>query len=341
MRNRYVTIILCMIVLCATAMAGCGTKTVKGSDVVMEIAGQDVVKEEYQMILADYVAEVKQQYDTDIANRKDFWTSGKEGERPLDKIMQLAEDDLTGKKVSAQLAKESQTAAVTDYLSIAEQMEGENDRRQTAEEDGEVVYGLTSFDVREYYNYIYTQIEYEAVKSLKQEQDLSEEELKKIYQKNQQEYTSDVAVRALVAEMVDEAGMGKAVQIAEMFKTDTDVEELTGRYPNVSFYELEMSSLDMQEGRNGAYMDRWLTASMMQPGEVCTPFVIGENLMVIRCLERSEHVVQPFEDVKGVLKDTVQTNLAYEELESRKEETQVQLAVSRKQLEQAALEVLE
>lgn len=342
MRSRYVTVILCMItVLCAAAMTGCGTKTVKDSDVVMQIAGQDVVKAEYQMILAGYVAEVKQQYDTDTANRKDFWTAGQEGERPLDQIMQLAEDDLTGKKVAAQLVKESNPTAVTDYLSIVAQMEGENDRRRDAEENGEVVYGLTSFGVREYYNYVYAQIEHEAVESLKQQQDTSEEELRQIYEENLQEYTSDVGVKVLVVEMPAETGMEKAVQVAETLKTDTDVTALTDRYPDVSFYELAMSSLDTQEGRNGAYIERWLTASAMQPGEVCTPFAIGEKLVVMRCLERSDHVVQPFEDVKGVLKDTVQTNLAYEEIDSRKEKTQIQLTVSEVQLEHAAFEALE
>lgn len=334
--------ILCMMtVLCAAAMTGCGTKTVKDSDVVMEIAGQDVVKAEYQMILADYVAEIKQQYDTETANRKDFWTAEQEGKRPLDKIMQLAGENLTEKKVIAQLAKESESAAVTDYLSIAAQMGEENDRRQTAEETGEVVYGLTSYDVREYYNYVYTQIEYEMVETLKQQQDISEEELKQIYEENQQEYTSDVGVKVLVAEMLAETGMEKAAQIAEAMGTDTDVTALTSRYPDVSFYEMELSSLNTQEGKNGAYMERWLTASMMQPGEVCTPFSIGEKLMVMRCIERSEHVVQPFADVKGVLKDHVQTNLAYEEIESREKETEIQLVVSEKQLEQAALEALE
>ncbi len=334
--------ILCMMaVLCAAATTGCGTKTVKDSDVVMEIAGQDVVKAEYQMILVDYVAEVKQQYDTDTANRKDFWTTGQNGERPLDKIMQLAEENLAEKKVIAQLAKESKSSAVTDYLSIAAQMGEENDRRQTAEETGEVVYGLTSYDVREYYNYVYTQIEYEVVEALKQQQDISEEELKQIYEENRQQYTSDVGVKVLVAEMLAEAGTEKAVQIAEAMGTDADVRALTDRYPDVSFYEMELSSLDTQEGKNGVYTKRWLTASMMQPGEVCEPFAVGEKRMVMRCLERSEHVVQSFADVKGVLKDTVQTNLAYEEIDSRKEKTQIQLTVSEGQLERAALEVLE
>lgn len=330
-----------IIVLCAAATTGCGTKTVKDSDVVMEIAGQAVVKAEYQMILAGYGSQIKQQYDTDTANRGDFWTMGSDKERPLDEIMKLTQEDLTEKKVLAQLAKESGTTNAVDYLSIAAQMDEENDKRQAAEENGEVVYGLTSFGVREYYDYIYTQLEYEVIEDLKKEHDISEEELKQIYLENQQEYTSDVSLKMLVAEMKADTGTEQALQVAEDMKENTDMQHFSNQYPDINFYELEMSSLNMEEGRGGVYMQRWLTASAMQQGEVCEPFAIGENLMVMRCLKRSEQTVQPFEEVKGLLKDSVQTSLAYEEIESRQKEAEIQIMIPAKQLEQAALEVLE
>ena len=59
-----------MAVLSAAAITSCGTQTVKDSDLVMEIEGQPVVKAEYQMILENYVAQVKGQYTTDQANQK-------------------------------------------------------------------------------------------------------------------------------------------------------------------------------------------------------------------------------------------------------------------------------
>lgn len=134
MRNRNRWKILCMTtVFCAAAIIGCGTKTVRDSDVVMEIAGQSVVKEEYQMILAVHQTEIERQYDTDSVNRKDFWTTEQEGGTPLQQLMQLAETDLTEKKVIAKLAKDYGIAAKTDYLSIAAEMEEENGRRENGD----------------------------------------------------------------------------------------------------------------------------------------------------------------------------------------------------------------
>ncbi len=330
-----------MAAFCAAAMIGCGTKTVKDSDVVMEIAGQAVVKAEYQMILAGYQAEIKRQYDTDTANREDFWTNGQQGERPLDRIMQLARQDLTHRKAVAQLAEENGIGIKTDYMSVSAQTETENASRGEAGADGEDVYGLTSFSIRQYYDYACTQAEYELIESLKGGQEVPEEELAQIYQEHKADYTSDVSVKMLVAELSAESGVELAEQAAENMKQETDLQKLAKRYPDIGFYEIEMSSLNMQEGKSGAYMQRWLTASAMQPGEVCKPFAIGEKLMVMRCLARTEEEAQPFEEVKGLLKDDVQSSRAYEEIEAREEEAQAEPAVSQKELEQIALEALE
>lgn len=342
MRNRYARNILCvMAVLCAAAMTGCGTKTVKDSDVVMEIAGQPIVKAEYQMILASKENEVKRQYDTDTVNHSDFWRSEQDGAQPLDQIMQLAKDDLVNKKVTAQLAEDYGIQTKIDYLSIAAQMEQENEQRNRKEASGGAVYGLSSYDIGKYYDYIYTQAEYEVIEKLKQEQEISGEELEEIYRENVNQYTSDVSVKMLVAEMNAEVGMEKALQAAEAMKTETDADGLAEKCPDINFYEIEMSSLNMEEGRSGAYMQRWLIASAMQQDEICEPFAIGDNLMVMRCLTRSEAAAQPFEEVKGVLESDVRSGLAQEKFELRCQEAEVGLKVTEEQLEKIALEVLE
>lgn len=339
MRNRDKWKILCiMTVFCAAAVIGCGTKTVKDSDAVMEIAGQAVVKAEYQMILAAHETEVERQYDTDTVNRKDFWTTKQEEGTPLQQVMQLAEEDLRKKKAMAKLAKEHGIAAETDYLSIVRQMEGENGRREKGEETGPV-YGLASFGIVNYYDYIYTQIEHELMEKLKQEQTVSEDDLKTLYQENRELYTSDVSVKMLVAEVPAEIGREQVVRAAEALEEETDMDVLAGLCPEVSFYEIGMSSQNMGEGKSGAYMQRWLTASAMQQGEVCEPFEIGENLMAMRCLERTEHAVQPFEEIRGILESDARTQLAQEKVAGEAE--QAEIHYEEEMLQQAALETLQ
>ena len=361
-----------MAMVCAAAMISCGTPSIEDSDTVMEIAGQPVVKAEYQMVLKHYAPEVKRQYSTEEANAENFWEM-EEG-RPLEQVMELAEEDLTRKKVVAQLAGEAGIEEKADYLSIMEGMGAENTEREGKVSSGEVVYGLTSFAPEDYYSYVYTSLESQLLEKLKSSHPISDEELEEIYQENQGQYTSEVRVHMLVGEMQPEAdgrqaeqsqpeadgrqaeqsqpeadgrqaeqgqpeaGMETAQQVKDSMEGGAEIDVLTEQYPQVHFYELEMSSFQTEEGKSGVYAQRWLTASSMEENQVCEPFFIGGNLMVMRCLSREENVAEPLDEIKGLLKSEVQTRMAQEDIEKGVREAEI--TFRQKELKQAAQEAL-
>lgn len=337
--------------VCAAAMISCGTPSIEDSDTVMEIAGQPVVKAEYQMVLKHYAPEVKRQYSTEEANAENFWEM-EEG-RPLEQVMELAEEDLTRKKVVAQLAGEAGIEEKADYLSIMEGMGAENTEREGKVSSGEVVYGLTSFAPEDYYSYVYTSLESQLLEKLKSSHPISDEELEEIYQENQGQYTSEVRVHMLVGEMQpeadgaggrqaeqsqSEAGMETAQQVKDSMEGGAEIDVLTEQYPQVNFYEIEMSSFQTEEGKSGVYAQRWLTASSMEENQVCEPFFIGGNLMVMRCLSREENVAEPLDEIKGLLKSEVQTRMAQEDIEKGVREAEI--TFRQKELKQAAQEAL-
>ena len=340
-----------MAMVCAAAMISCGTPSIEDSDTVMEIAGQPVVKAEYQMVLKHYAPEVKRQYSTEEANVENFWEM-EEG-RPLEQVMELAEEDLTRKKVVAQLAGEAGIEEKADYLSIMEGMGAENTEREGKVSSGEVVYGLTSFAPEDYYSYVYTSLESQLLEKLKSSHPISDEELEEIYQENHGQYTSEVRVHMLVGEMQpgadgaggrqaeqsqSEAGMETAQQVKDSMEGGAEIDVLTEQYPQVHFYELEMSSFQTEEGKSGVYAQRWLTASSMEENQVCEPFFIGGNLMVMRCLSREENVAEPLDEIKGLLKSEVQTRMAQEDIEKGVREAEI--TFRQKELKQAAQEAL-
>lgn len=340
-----------MAMVCAAAMISCGTPSIEDSDTVMEIAGQPVVKAEYQMVLKHYAPEVKRQYSTEEANAENFWEM-EEG-RPLEQVMELAEEDLTRKKVVAQLAGEAGIEEKADYLSIMEGMGAENTEREGKVSSGEVVYGLTSFAPEDYYSYVYTSLESQLLEKLKSSHPISDEELEEIYQENHGQYTSEVRVHMLVGEMQpgadgaggrqaeqsqSEAGMETAQQVKDSMEGGAEIDVLTEQYPQVHFYELEMSSFQTEEGKSGVYAQRWLTASSMEENQVCEPFFIGGNLMVMRCLSREENVAEPLDEIKGLLKSEVQTRMAQEDIEKGVREAEI--TFRQKELKQAAQEAL-
>ena len=340
-----------MAMVCAAAMISCGTPSIEDSDTVMEIAGQPVVKAEYQMVLKHYAPEVKRQYSTEEANVENFWEM-EEG-RPLEQVMELAEEDLARKKVVARLAGEAGIEEKADYLSIMEGMGAENTEREGKVSSGEVVYGLTSFAPEDYYSYVYTSLESQLLEKLKSSHPISDEELEEIYQENHGQYTSEVRVHMLVGEMQpeadgaggrqaeqsqSEAGMETAQQVKDSMEGGAEIDVLTEQYPQVNFYEIEMSSFQTEEGKSGVYAQRWLTASSMEENQVCEPFFIGGNLMVMRCLSREENVAEPLDEIKGLLKSEVQTRMAQEDIEKGVREAEI--TFQQKELKQAAQEAL-
>ena len=95
-----------MTAVCAAAFIACGTNAVEDYDPVMEIDGQTVVKEEYQMILKEHTSEITQQYSTDEVNQKNFWSKRVDGEIPAEQLMELAKEDLIQRKTTAAAAEE-------------------------------------------------------------------------------------------------------------------------------------------------------------------------------------------------------------------------------------------
>ena len=303
------------------------------------------------MVLKHYAPEVKRQYSTEEANAENFWEM-EEG-RPLEQVMELAEEDLARKKVVARLAGEAGIGEKADYLSIMEGMGAENTEREGKVSSGEVVYGLTSFAPEDYYSYVYTSLESQLLEKLKSSHPISDEELEEIYQENHGQYTSEVRVHMLVGEMQpgadgaggrqaeqsqSEAGMETAQQVKDSMEGGAEIDVLTEQYPQVHFYELEMSSFQTEEGKSGVYAQRWLTASSMEENQVCEPFFIGGNLMVMRCLSREENVAEPLDEIKGLLKSEVQTRMAQEDIEKGVREAEI--TFRQKELKQAAQEAL-
>lgn len=304
---------------------------------VMEVNGQDVVREEYQLILQRLRAQVKSGYSTEEANRKDFWTGRIDGSTPLEEIMGLAEEELIRDKVIASMAEARGIRADADYESLKESMEQENASRSRKEASGEVNYGLITYTEEAYYQYFYTELESELTEALKKEHTITDKELESAYNENLESYRYENKVNVLAAETKAE-NTEILRHAAEAMESGMEKEELAETFPDISFYELEMNSLDTQEGKSGVYGLRWMLAAGMQAGEISEPFAAGQNMLVMKCLEREEDGYLPLKDVKGVLESQIKTEAAKQEIRAEVQKAEVKKKDGK--LEAAAKEVL-
>lgn len=318
-----------MTVICAAVFTSCGTSAVKDRATVMEIDGQIVQKEEYQMLAQSHVAEVKMQYTTDEANRKDFWTTEFEDGRPVDQLIALTTDELVEKKAIAKLAKDAKINKDTDYAAMEESLGNRNEN---------AIYGVTEMELSDYYEYIYTQTESELLECLKKKNPVTEEEVRKAYEADIEDYTSDVSIDLLVAEMDADAKTDEQTQVVKALAEETDVNVLTQNYQDVDFYTITLSSLNTQEGKTGVYTSRWEVASKMQQDEISDAVYADNHVLFMRCLNRSEHVAEPFEDIKGKLESQILTKNARAVIRQEVEQAEV---VEKVDLEKVVLEVVQ
>lgn len=308
---------------------------------VMKINNEKVVEEEYKMIINKYQANVKNNYNNEEINRKDFWTTNINGETPLNVIMNLAEEELVRKKILSELAKSNDINIETDYKSLKEMMSDENKRRNLEEASNEMAFGLSSYKIEEFYQYIYYNLEGKVKESLKKDKEISDEELEKIYEYNKSKYRYDIGVKMLIGEFNGEENNVETFSqnVFNEIKSEKSIDDLRAKFPEVNFYELEMNSFNTQEGKSGIYRLRWEIASNMKKNEVCKPFKVGENVLVMKCIEKVKNGVQSFEEVKGVLKSQIQDIEIENDIKQKIEDAKVDY--EKVKLEKIALEVLQ
>ncbi|NOU64778.1 hypothetical protein GC096_12145 [Paenibacillus sp. LMG 31461] len=115
---------------------------------------------EFQLFLNDVKAQTagyfKQTYNAD--DSASFWTTSFQGEVPIEKAKQLALDRLKEVKVQQFLAQEYGLMNDLSYTAFLKNWLTENQRREKAIKNNQVVYGPKQYDERGYYSYVFSNL---------------------------------------------------------------------------------------------------------------------------------------------------------------------------------------
>lgn len=301
----------------------------------------DVAKEEFQMMVLRHKAQVLAKYSTQEVNQADFWRSGKSTQKdsPLQQVIDLALEQLARYKAMQAMAGERKLEFPFAFSELKARWGKEMQKRKQAYEKGEVAYGPSDMDLSSYYSYQYSNLQVQLEESLKAENPMSDQELKQIYEQNQQLYTYKTGVEVLAAQMPLDTAPETIQQIRKLLQDGAHEKELQEKYPQVGFYRLAMNDLKTEEGKSGVYTERWEIARQMKPNEVCDPFEAGASVLILRCESREENGVQPFSEIKDILESQLKTAQARQEMSERAQNAKIHY--QQQHLEQAALEVLE
>lgn len=320
-----------VILTAVLVLAGCTTdknrnkENVSSESAVLYVGDEPVSEEEYRMLAEEYSNQIYMQYTTDQVNSEDFWETKIDGTAPWERLDELIREELVHNYTVRRLGVELSVTEDYTYEDLLAAGEKENDSRSDtmSEEDG-VIYGLTEFDEQTYYKYWYSNLETQVVNALINAGDaVTQDECREYYDANLQEFSYDLGVSVLYAEIPDEAEE-TALRVRKAMEDADSASEVSEAFEDAAVQELELNSLDTQEGMSGVYGYRWQVASQLQEGEIFGPYEDNGLLCVMKCTERTENGSLEFEAVKSQIQRYLQVSQAQERIAKEQEETETE-----------------
>lgn len=311
-------------------LAGCTTdknsEKTASDDAVLYIGEEPVSEQEYRMLAEEYSNEVYMQYSTDQVNRSDFWETEIDGTVPWKRLDEIIREELIHNYTIKRLGVELSVTEDYTYQDLLESGEEENfSREEAVNESGGIVYGMTDFDEQTYYKYWYSNLETQVVNGLINAGDaVSEEECRNYYDSNPQDFSYSPGVAVLYAEIPrSDKEQEIADRVIKSMENAESMSDLTEIPEDAELQELELNSLDTQEGMSGVYSYRWQIAAQMQEGDIYGPYEDNGLLCIMKCIERTEKGSLDFETVTGQIERYLQAETAQKTIEEEQEKTTV------------------
>jgi hypothetical protein len=241
------------------------------ADILLTVDGHPVSEAELlfymqdeKALAADYFART---YGADVSAGDIFWAQEFDGQTPMDYVKQTALDRLVREKQTQLLYDERGIAEYKTFDELSEDLAVENEKRAAMEENGEIFYGLSEFDLYQYIGYVYDGHWPELVATQLEMTDIPDAELLALYEAAPENYTF----------LPDELK-------ATISVTGEPQEERILDRRNISKEDVESQQF-------------WDQLAASTPGEIVTGVYEGE-FVAGTLTEKPESTIQPFEAVR-------------------------------------------
>lgn len=125
-----------------------------GGDIVLQVNGQPVVRDEYALFLTRNRSAVTTYFRLhyNAADQKNYWTTAFDGNKPINMLKERATSDCVRSKVELELARSNGLIGDTSYAYLQKQCKSKNQAIQTALGSKKTVCGITRYDMDQFYN---------------------------------------------------------------------------------------------------------------------------------------------------------------------------------------------
>ncbi|MDC7288759.1 hypothetical protein NXH76_13200 [Blautia schinkii] len=168
----------------AAACSGCSSEKDKPAVYVDDIP---IYKQELYFAVQDKRLTVRNHIMTENNLQSDEFSWEKEyknGQTPLDELTDVVLKQCTYAKLLHEESRKHGLLDSIDYPSINKKRQEENEERAKRKENNQVIYGMITYDEKEYYDYMNSNLELRLTELLSKDGtwEHSEDELEKIYQ---------------------------------------------------------------------------------------------------------------------------------------------------------------
>ena len=319
--------VLSLVILCMICMLiGCQKEE---DNVVLQIDDISVSKAEFEMAMSENRTDVilyfgetygETQFDTG------FWTKtyGENNEKPIDVLKEKAVDEITNNLAVLLSAKAAGIISSVSYEDILEMYTQENKTREESVDKGEVIYGVTVFEFRDYYDWLLSNCKMQLRNQLSET--VTEQEIRDYYEKEKENIAKIPSVLTCKQYFVpiDEEN---ALENAETLFNNINVGNVFEHAGNEMGLTFTNEKYDLSTGRGMSVMHPQLyeALSTMNLNEV--KLVAEDTGYYIILLESVEE--EQFEAIEAVATKIVSL-LAQEKLENQLEQKSLNMKVVKK-----------
>lgn len=292
MKKRVLSLVLlCMIIM----LIGCNNE---GKKVVLQIDGISVSESEFEMAMSKNRTDVILYFGENYGETQfdeNFWTKayGKNNQKPIDVLKQKAVNEITSNLAVLLSAKEAGIISSVSYEDILEMYIQENETRKESVDKGEVIYGVTAFEFRDYYDWLLSNCKMQLRNQLSEK--VTEPEIRDYYEKEKENIARTPSV-LLCKQYFIPFGGENTLENAETLFNDINAGkefELAGKDMGLTFTD---EKYDLSTGRG---------MSVMYPQlyEVLSAI----NLNEVKLVEEAEgYYIIRLESVEGEQFETVE-----------------------------------
>lgn len=247
------------------------------ADIVMEVNGEKIGREEYEFY--------EKQYDSE------------EGR---------LEDIIVRKKLEQQLAVEWGVAESFQFEDMKKQMETQNQENKRKKENGQPVYGMLEYRLEQFYQHKYSNAVLRLKEVLIEEEfDITETEKKVFYEENKEKLFQKVpeGIYFLFRGEDTEEIKNRMLQLQELPVNEMNgLEQRHIEGVEITRLELNEETMGRLENESSELADQ---IALLEKGEFSNLIEDGYLCRMVYCQTKEEEGVKPFEEVEDIIQSRI------------------------------------